>query len=77
MIKSDARLRRRLWSLTPLIGRLDNALEACTPFLDRVPGELSATLTLSGSFLFVRDPGTIRISQVTARIHAFLDHPFL
>ena len=46
MTKQRPSITSTVMVLDPLIYKLGNAIETCTPFLDRVPGELS-TLTLT------------------------------
>jgi hypothetical protein len=58
MTKQRPSITSTVMVLDPLIYKLGNAIETCTPFLDRVPGELSATLTL-GLLQVCRHSGTI------------------
>ena len=46
MTKQRPSITSTVMVLDPLISELGNAIKTCTPFLDRVPGELS-TLTLT------------------------------
>src|SRR5271165_6294466 len=60
MTKQRPSITTTVMVLDPLIYKLGNAIETCTPFVDRVPGELSANLPLQDSGRGARDPGIIR-----------------